>query len=270
VLDLLLAAILATAPPGGPDDPVAPTAPETPVAPLPEGAHASPTAVAPAAAPGPAAALHATAAPTTAATTAANAPATADHPPAAPPPRSAGASSPAAKAPPVTPTTDDLAAPSVPPSVAVKAFLDEVGSASRDQRAIRQRNEQERIRLEKLAKEIAEARAALRVETARLEALMLKASERPPPAPVTVPAVASATAAPAPAAKPSHEALARTLKGMRPERAADLLARLDPALAVSLLGQSKPGDVAAILEKLKPEAAADLVARLASAAPVTR
>jgi flagellar motility protein MotE (MotC chaperone) len=159
----------------------------------------------------------------------------------------------------------------VPPSIAVKAFLDEVGSASRDQRAMRLRNEQERVRLEKLAKEIAEARAALRVETVRLEALMQKASERPPPAPVTAPVVAAASpAAAAPASKPSHEALAKTLKGMRPERAADLLARLDPALAVSLLGQSKPGDVAAILEKLKPEAAADLVARLASAAPVTR
>jgi flagellar motility protein MotE (MotC chaperone) len=196
----------------------------------------------------------------------AGAPATVDHPPAAAPPPSA-----AARPPPVTPTTDDLAAPSVPPSVGVKAFLDEVGSASRDQRAIRLRNDQERVRLEKLAKEIAEARAALRVETARLEALIQKASERPPPVPVTAPIVAAASPATAAStSKPSHEALAKTLKGMRPERAADLLARLDPALAVSLLGQSKPGDVAAILEKLKPEAAADLVARLATAAPVTR
>ena len=198
-------------------------------------------------------------------------------------------------------TPEDLSAPTVPPSIATKAFLDEVRGAGREQRVSRQRTAEERTRLEKVLKEINEAREALRLETARLEKASKEVSqereamrqekarleaqsrslaERSSPQPESAPpsaAARSAGASPAaggtPAAapeKPPHEALAKTLKGMRPERAAEVVARLDPALAVSLLRRSRPGDVAAILEKLKPEAAADIVARLATPEGVAR
>jgi flagellar motility protein MotE (MotC chaperone) len=190
---------------------------------------------------------------------------------------------------------DDLAAPAVAPSIATRAFLDEIRNANRDQRTSQKRGEEERARLEKVAKEIAEAREALRMETGRLEKLaketavarealrmetirvekLTKDAEAAAgavagPAKTSAAAPSAGAAAPAPSpVKPAHEALARTLKGMRPERAADVVARLEPSLAVSLLRKAKPGDVAAILEKLKPEAAADLVARLATPEAVT-
>lgn len=250
MLDLLLASILAAVEPAG-TAPVPPAAPEVPTAVLP------------------------------AAVTAPSSAATAPPAPVTTPPAAAG--------------PDELSAPTVPPSIATKAFLDEVRGAGREQRVSRQRTAEERARLEKVLKEINGAREALRLESARLEkaskeigeereALRLEKArveaqfrslaERPSPQPESPPPSTAARSPGAPQTaggtpaiapeKPPHEALAKTLKGMRPERAAEVVARLDPALAVSLLRRSRPGDVAAILEKLKPEAAADIVARLAT------
>ena len=190
-------------------------------------------------------------------------PASASGSPLAGRPSGAGGAPPAADVPAVAPTPEELDAPAVPPSVTTGAFLQEVRSAGKEQRASRQRNEEERARLEKLAKEIAEARAALRAETERLEALTRKGAERPRPA--TRPAPADGATPTGPARSP-YDGLAKTVKGMRPERAAEVVARLDRPLAVELLRQIRPADVAAILEKLKPEAAADLLARMALAA----
>ena len=59
-------------------------------------------------------------------------------------------------------------------------------------------------------------------------------------------------------------AMAKTLKSMKPDQAATLLARLDRPLAVSLLRRMRPGDAGAVLEKMKPETAADLFSLMAS------
>jgi flagellar motility protein MotE (MotC chaperone) len=196
--------------------------------------------------------------------------------PAAPPTAVPPVAAPPVAALPATGIPDDLATPAVAPSIATRAFLDEIRNANRDQRTSRQRGEEERARLEKVANGIAEAREALRQETARLEKLAREVAEAREALRIETVRVEKRTKDPEAAAgsapaspKPAHESLAKTLKGMRPEKAADVVSRLDPSLAVSLLRKGKPGDVAAILEKLKPEAAADLVARLARPEAVT-
>ena len=285
MLSLLLPALLATSSPEAPEPPVAPRVELPPAAAVPS--EAAPLAPLPAPALLPRAAADAGAAPAVApvapvAAPAGSAPAAvhaerAPSPGAAPPgkrplaqgkPSRKGAKEPPAAAaavpgtPAVPPTPEELGAPTVPPSLSSKAFLDEVRQTAVEQRSSRQRREDDRARLERLAKEIAEARAALRQETERLE-VAKKASEqrRPPPAPA--PADGSA-ARPATEAGP-YGALAKTVKGMRPEKAAEIVAHLDRALAVELLRRIRPGDAAVILEKLRPETAAELVGRMASA-----
>ena len=58
-------------------------------------------------------------------------------------------------------------------------------------------------------------------------------------------------------------ALAKTLKGMKPDQAAALVARLDRPLAIDLLRRMRPGDAAVVLEKVKPELAAELFSMMA-------
>jgi flagellar motility protein MotE (MotC chaperone) len=155
------------------------------------------------------------------------------------------------RTPDVAPTPEEFDAPVVPPSLTSKAFLDEIRTSARDQRTSKQRREDERNRLEALAKEVADARAALRAETERLEA-----AKKP-----------AASAGTAEEKAKSYVALAKTVKGMRPEKAAELVSNLDRPLAVELLRRIRPADAAAILEKLKADTAADLVSRMASAGP---
>jgi len=268
VLSLALATLLAAS------EPEAPAAPSVPVAELPEA-----TALAPEAAPLPPlpppgllpdrAPDARASAPAASAAAPAALPKAALAAPAAPrrdrakhvsrggsPPKVA-AKTPAASArtapetPGVAPTPEELESPVVPPSLTSKAFLDEMRASAREQKAQKQRRDDDRARLESLAKEIAEARASLRQETERLEA----AAKKPQP---------GAFGSPEAKAK-SYLALAKTVKGMRPEKAAELVSNLDRPLAVELLRRIRPSDAAAILEKLKAETAADLVARMASA-----
>ena len=169
--------------------------------------------------------------------------------PKAPRPAAVARTHPAAPA--VAPTPEELEAPPVPPSLTSKAFLDEIRASAQERNTQKQRRDDERSRLEALAKGIAEARAALRQETERLEG----AAKKP----------ADGSAGSPEARAKSYLALAKTVKGMRPEKAAELVSNLDRPLAVELLRRIRPSDAAAILEKLKSETAADLVARMASA-----
>jgi flagellar motility protein MotE (MotC chaperone) len=152
--------------------------------------------------------------------------------------------------------------PVLPPSLTERALCEELHRSTQDRRSTRARMDAERARLEKLAADVAEARAALKQETARLEALVRKVGPAgigggAGPGPLT----------PAGSERAPIETLARTIRGMQPEQAAAVLARLDPRLAVAVLRRIRPADAGAIADKLKPDTAAALFALMASAAP---
>lgn len=162
---------------------------------------------------------------------------------------------------PVPPVAPEAPAPSVPAAPALRDELRAAAKARSDERAQidRERRElaAERARLEKLAKEIEAARAALRDETARLEAALARKPADAPPAPV-------------PEAPPRSEVvaervdtLARALRGMRPEQAALVAARLDEPLAVRVLARMRPADGGAVLARMEPARAATLLDALA-------
>jgi flagellar motility protein MotE (MotC chaperone) len=144
----------------------------------------------------------------------------------------------------------------IPPALTAAALRDELTAAAQRRRDDLAAMARERARLEKLAADITAARAALRDETARLEratdAEAARGRDR------------KRSATPGRPGEIAHaDALAKTLKGMRSEPAAALLARLERSLAVDILRRMRPADAGALLEKLKPETAAELVSALA-------
>ncbi|MBK9518754.1 MAG: hypothetical protein IPO09_15680 [Anaeromyxobacter sp.] len=148
--------------------------------------------------------------------------------------------------------------PPVPPTLTGKALAEELrrsaGGRATDQEALAA----ERARLDRLTKEIAEARAALKAETGRLEALVTQAAEAQ--------ARAAKGAKPRPGQKgpaAPFEALAKTMKSMKADQAAALLTRLDRPLAATLLAGMKPAEAAAVLEKMDSATSASLVTLLA-------
>lgn len=158
--------------------------------------------------------------------------------------------------------------PAPPPALSQSALAAELKKTAKEHKAARAKLDEERkaieaerAKLEALKKEIDDARAALRVETERLEGII----------PNGAPAAARPAASPAvkagPAASGQVKSLAKTLKGMKPEHAAVVIAKLDRTLAAQLLREMKPADAGAVLEKLKPDVAADLVSLLATAPP---
>jgi flagellar motility protein MotE (MotC chaperone) len=153
--------------------------------------------------------------------------------------------------------------PVLPPSLTQHALCEELQRSTLDRRSTYSKMEADRARLERLAAEVAEARAALKQETARLEALVRKAG----PGRVGGPAAGAVPLLPVGSERAPVETLARTIRGMQPEQAAAVLARLDPHLAVAVLRRIRPADAGAIADKLKPDTAAALFALLASAAP---
>ncbi len=118
--------------------------------------------------------------------------------------------------------------------------------------------EADRAELEKLKAEIAQARAGLRTETEKLEGLLARRGDAPAQ---VVEAPQKNTAAVRPA---ELDALARTMKSMKPEAAAALVQRSEPSLAASLLKRMKPADAGAVMDRLKPELAADLLALMST------
>ncbi|HEX7487411.1 MAG TPA: hypothetical protein VF341_00785, partial [Anaeromyxobacteraceae bacterium] len=138
----------------------------------------------------------------------------------------------------------------LPPALSDSALRDELRASSRRRQEQLAALARETARIEKLTAEIAGARTALREETARLDERVKKiAAEKP--------AAHGAVGAPGRSEKEAA-ALAKTLKGMKPDQAAALVARLDRPLAIDLLRRMRPGDLAVVLEKLKPELAAEL------------
>jgi flagellar motility protein MotE (MotC chaperone) len=143
----------------------------------------------------------------------------------------------------------------LPPALSDSALRDELRASSRRRQEELAALARERARIEKLTADIAGARTALREETARLDERVKKvAAER---------ATARGAAGGAGRGDKEAVALARTLKGMKPDQAAALVARLDRPLAIDLLRRMRPGDLAVVLEKLKPELAAELFSMMA-------
>jgi flagellar motility protein MotE (MotC chaperone) len=120
--------------------------------------------------------------------------------------------------------------------------------------------------------DIEKAREALRQETARLEALLKATGNCGGNIGMTMgDGMASATTV-SPAAlreAPTEQidSVSKTMKGMKPEQAAALVARLDRALAAEIMRRMKPADAGAILGLLKPELAAELTTQIATRKP---
>jgi flagellar motility protein MotE (MotC chaperone) len=131
-----------------------------------------------------------------------------------------------------------------------------------DRRAV----EAERHALEKLRAEIADARVHLRAETAVLEGLLDKQGAVNEGIRVGAAHTPAESKAPTMIRTTELEAIARTMKSMKPDAAAALIQRSDPVLAAALLKRMKPAEAGAVLDRLKPDTAADLVSMMASTA----
>jgi flagellar motility protein MotE (MotC chaperone) len=140
--------------------------------------------------------------------------------------------------------------PPVPPSLTGRALAEELRRSAGGRANEKEALAAERARLEKLAKEIGEARAALKVETDRLGALVntSAAKGRKPGAKGGVPPL---------------DTLAKTVKNMKSDQAAALLGRVDRSLAAALLERMKPGEAAAVLDRMDGATSAALVALIA-------
>jgi flagellar motility protein MotE (MotC chaperone) len=155
----------------------------------------------------------------------------------------------------------------IPPSLTTSALRNEVRGQPAEERG-----GSERARLEQLAADIARAREALRQDTARLEALLKNGGSgegRFTPG-------EGDGATPTPISLGSREMLkeqidtvSRAMKGMKPEQAAPIVARLDRTLAAEILRRMRPADAGAVMGQLKPEVAADLATIIATKRPIT-
>jgi flagellar motility protein MotE (MotC chaperone) len=70
------------------------------------------------------------------------------------------------------------------------------------------------------------------------------------------------------AASEQIDSVSKAMKGMKPEQAAAMVARLDRGLAAEILRRMKAIDAGAILGLLKPEQAADLATEIAIRKPM--
>lgn len=120
--------------------------------------------------------------------------------------------------------------------------------------------------------DIEKAREALRQETARLEALLKATGNCGGGIGMTMGEGFAASPMVSPTAlreAPTEQidAVSKTMKGMKPEQAAALVARLDRSLAAEIIRRMKPADAGAILGLLKPELAAELATHIATRKP---
>jgi len=117
--------------------------------------------------------------------------------------------------------------------------------------------------------DIEKAREALRQETARLEALLKATGNCGGSVGMTMgdglatPALVSPTAL-REAPTEQIDSVSKAMKGMKPEQAAAVVARLDRALAAEIIRKMKPTDAGAILGLIKPELAAELATQIAT------
>lgn len=123
-----------------------------------------------------------------------------------------------------------------------------------------------RVKLEQLLSELGRARQSLHDDTVKLEALAGNEPSRGGES-----ASADAPAAPGAPAQPPQknplDVLAKALRGIKPEQAGPIVARLDKGLAATVLLKMPPVDAGKIMGALKPEVAAELATQIAMRAP---
>lgn len=153
----------------------------------------------------------------------------------------------------------------LPPEVTSDGLRDELRRAARDRKAQtakmndeRSKLGEERAQLEQMAKDIDSARQSLRTETQDLRQQMKKK----PAAASAAPGAAESSGPGKPPPNPI-DLVAKTLKNMRPDQAAQVLMHVDRALAVSVLAHMRASDAGAVLEKMKPDQAAQFITALA-------
>ena len=141
------------------------------------------------------------------------------------------------------------------PAVTPQTFCDELVRASRNRKAESDKVAAEAARLEKLATDIAHARDALRTETERLEGLLKQVDASHAAAPKAAAAAMVVSAHP--------EVIAKSMRGLAPDQAAQVLKKLDHALAARVIATMRPQDASAVLGKLEPSEAAQLLTEAA-------
>jgi flagellar motility protein MotE (MotC chaperone) len=149
----------------------------------------------------------------------------------------------------------------VPPSLSARALADELKRAAHERQAQQTALAEQQKKLEATQQDLARTRAAVKDETARLQALMVGAS-RFDKGSKAKPGARNTAGRPLAPQSPI-DALAKTVKGMRAEEAAALLTKLDRGLAAAILSRMKPADSALVFEKLDPATGASLLALLA-------
>jgi flagellar motility protein MotE (MotC chaperone) len=158
--------------------------------------------------------------------------------------------------------------PTLPPEITADGLRDELRRAARERKlqAAKLSDERakltdERGQLEQMARDIEGARQSLRAETQDLRQQIKKR----PQGTSTSPAEAAGGGTPDGAKPPPGplDLVAKTLKNMKPDQAAQVLMHVERSLAVGVLGRMRPSDAGAVLEKMKPEQAAQFVAALA-------
>ena len=164
-------------------------------------------------------------------------------------------------------------APPVPPALTRKALCGEFVKSGKELAQARKRLDDDRKALdadrqalEKLKLEISESRLHLRAETERLERLLARRSELPSTEGERPAGTVTDKARPAPPViRPQElDALARTVKSMKPEAAAALIQKTELPLAAAVLKRMKAGDAGAVMDRLKPDLAAELMALMAT------
>ena len=138
------------------------------------------------------------------------------------------------------------------PPVAALLLIDElkrINETKVDISAERKAIADDRRGLLKLQAEIAEARASLKVESARLQEILDNTESGPERE----------------KAAESRAQVAKAMQKMQPKKLATLLVKLERPVAIDLLRQMKPKEAVALLEQLPPEQAAEFAAQLLAA-----
>ncbi|HEY8922771.1 MAG TPA: hypothetical protein VIU64_00250 [Polyangia bacterium] len=119
-----------------------------------------------------------------------------------------------------------------------------------------------RTKVEQVLAEMVKTRAALRDDTSRLENLTVDGlSAGDAAAPGGGPAVPGAPGQPP--QKNPLDVLAKALRGIKPDQAAPIVARIDRRLAATVLLKMPPVDAGKIMGALKPDVAAEIATEIA-------
>jgi flagellar motility protein MotE (MotC chaperone) len=119
-----------------------------------------------------------------------------------------------------------------------------------------------RTKVEQVLAEMVKTRAALRDDTSKLESLTLDGlSAGEAGAPGGGPAAPGAPGQPP--QKNPLDVLAKALRGIKPDQAAPIVARIDRRLAATVLLKMPPVDAGKIMGALKPDVAAEIATEIA-------